>query len=82
MRTTLTLDDDVVDLIRRRMDERSESMKEAVNACIRASVAPQSGEFEFRTHRMGTPLVPLTKALQLAADLEDEEILRKLALGR
>jgi hypothetical protein len=31
---------------------------------------------------MGVPRVPLDKALQLAAQLEDEEIVRKLALGK
>jgi hypothetical protein len=31
---------------------------------------------------MGTPRVDLDKALALAADFEDEEILRKMALSK
>jgi hypothetical protein len=31
---------------------------------------------------MGTPIVPLEKALRLAGELEDEELLRKLAARR
>lgn len=37
----------------------------------------------FATYAMGQqPAVDLTKALRLAAELEDEEIARKLALGK
>jgi hypothetical protein len=31
---------------------------------------------------MGEPRIELTKALQLAGELEDEEILRKMAMAR
>ena len=39
--------------------------------------------FETPTHRMGfDPAVPMDKALRLAAELEDEELARKLAVRR
>lgn len=80
MRTTITLEPDVDAVVRRLMRERRLTFKEAVNEAIRAG-APGSGRRRaFRTpvFDMGTPTVPLEKALLLAGQLEDEELLRKL----
>ena len=66
------------------MRERNLTFKQAVNAAIRAG-APGKATVQaasFRTFRMGRPRVPLDKALQLAGELEDEELIRKLALGK
>lgn len=84
MRTTVTLDPDTDAYIRRLMHERGISFKQAVNESIRAGRPPQqrTAPPELPTYRMGPPKVDLTKALQLAGQLEDEALLRKLAEGR
>jgi hypothetical protein len=84
MRTTITLDADTDALIKRAMRERGLSFKQAVNDAIRAGLAPRAERTPYRITpvAMGQPVVPLTKALQLAAELEDDEIVRKLALGK
>jgi hypothetical protein len=84
MRTTVTLDPDTDAVVRRLMHERKLTFKQAVNMAIRAGTRPPSAEpvqYTVPKH-MGVPRVPLDKALQLAAQLEDEEIVRKLALGK
>jgi hypothetical protein len=81
MRTTVTLDDDTTNLVRRRMAERGVGFKQALNELIRETA--ERGREPFRTpiFAMGQPTVDLTKALQLAAQLEDDEIQRKLHRG-
>jgi hypothetical protein len=79
MRTTVTLDPDVEAVVKRLMRDRGLSFKEAVNAAIRAGAAPPGAPFETPTFDMGEPRVELTKALRLAGELEDEEIVRRLA---
>ena len=82
MRTTVTLDPDTEQLIRRRMRERGISFKEALNDAIRSgagSVSP--GRFETETASMGVSRVNLDRALQLVADLEDDELLRRMRAG-
>ncbi len=82
MRTTVTLDPDVHALLRRLMRERGMSFKEAVNYAIRAGLAGRSAAAPARTptFRMGfEPALPWDKALRLAAELEDEELARRLA---
>ena len=83
VRTTVTLDPDVANLIQQSMQERGLSFKQAVNAAIRAGLAPPSRRTKVRTptFQMGQPAVPLDGALRLAGQLEDEETLRKLASG-
>ncbi len=82
MRTTVTLEPDVASLVDHLMRERGISFKEAVNQAIRTGLAgaPRGRKFRTPTFRMGhDPAVPLDKALDLAAGLEDEELVRRLA---
>ena len=81
MRTTVTLDPDVEALVKRLMHERGISFKEAVNSAIRAGTTDRTRRFEMPTIDMGEPLVDLTKALRLAGELEDEEIIRRMHAG-
>jgi hypothetical protein len=84
MRTTVTLDPDTEALIKRAMRERGVSFKETVNEAIRAGLT-DTGERPaptWNTYRMGKPRVDITKALELAGHLEDEEIIRKLSQGK
>jgi len=84
MRTTVTLEPDTETLVRNLMRERGLSFKDAVNEAIRAGLrAPRPAKrFRTPTYALGVPSVPLTKALSLAAELEDDEIVRKMALGK
>ncbi len=84
MRTTVTLDPDTEALVRRLMAERGVSFKKALNDAIRAGAPERDHSTPFRTptRRMGVPTVNLDQALRLAADLEDEELLRKQRAGR
>ncbi len=80
MRTTITLEPDADAIVRRLMRERRLTFKQAVNEAIRAA-APGATRTPFRTpvHDLGVPALPLDKAIRLAADLEDEALLHKLA---
>lgn len=84
MRTTVTLEPDVEALLKKLMREREISFKAAVNQAVRLGLTKGSGErrFETRSRSMGRPEIDLTKALRLAGELEDEEILRKMSLGK
>lgn len=83
MRTTVTLDPDVDTLLKKRMRDRGETFKVALNEALRSGLTPTPRQaFRTPTFSMGPPAVPLDKALQLAGELEDEEILRKMALGK
>ncbi len=85
MRTTVTLEPDVEALVKKLMHERGVSFRTAINYAVRLGLTDgtESRRFETRTRSMGRREgVDLTKALQLAGDLEDEEILRKMSLSK
>ena len=84
MRTTVTLDPDTAALIRHRMRERGISFKQALNEAIRSGADENRGA-PFRTATaplLGVPVVNIDRALQLAAELEDEELVRKTRVGK
>lgn len=81
MRTTVTLDADSEQILRRRMRERGLSFKEALNEVIRQSVDEGRPPFRTQTASLGESQVNLDRALQVAAELEDDELLRKLRAG-
>lgn len=78
MRTTVTLDPDAEAIVKRLMRDRGLTFKDAINSAIRAGAAGHREPYRMRTFDMGEPLIDLTKALRLAGELEDEEIVRKL----
>lgn len=80
MRTTVTLDPDTEQIIRRTMKERDITFKQAINDAIRRGRARPTSERRatFPTYDMGEPKMDLTKALQIAGQLEDAEIIRKM----
>ena len=84
MRTTVTLDADVADQLGELMRERGLNFKQAVNDTLRRGLAAASPTpYSQQTHSLGwRPDVDYEHALRLASDLEDTEILRKLAQGR
>ena len=81
MRTTVTLDSDTEQIVRRRMREKGETFKAALNEAIRAGTAGSAKPFRTRTFAMGEPTVSLDRALQLVGELEDEEVIRDLRIG-
>ena len=82
----MTLDPDAEALVRRRMRERGVSFKQALNDIIRAGAREGGGDpsprFATATAALGTPTVNLDHALRLAAEIEDEEVLRKMRAGK
>lgn len=79
----MTLDTDTEQIVRRRMRERGISFKEALNDAIRrgAQGDVQARPFATETASMGQSRVNLDRALQVAADLEDDELLRRMRAG-
>jgi hypothetical protein len=86
VRTTVTLDEDVAAKLKQTARERGVSFKVALNDAVRAGLSGQSSSaqpFRMKTFPMGVrPGINLDKALRLAGELEDEEILRKMALRK
>jgi pheromone shutdown protein TraB len=86
MRTTVTLDDDIAELLKKRARERDVPFKRVLNEAIRAGLAsraPAAKPYRMKPRKLGVrPGVDLTKALRLAAELEDAEVVRELEQGR
>jgi len=87
MRTTVTLDDDVAARLQSVARERGISFKEALNRAVRAGLAGQQGTsptpFETPARPLGLRAgIDLTKALAVAAAMEDEELIRRLELRK
>jgi len=86
MRTTVTLDEDVAAKLKQVARERGVSFKVAINDAVREGLrgkAKPAQPFRVQARPMGVrPGINLDKALRLAGELEDEEILRKMALRK
>jgi hypothetical protein len=84
VRTTVTLDPDVEQIVRRRMRERGLSFKEAINDLIRTGALAPNARKPFRTATasLGVSRINLDRALQIVADLEDDELIRKARAGQ
>lgn len=83
----MTLDPDTATYVKRLMREQGLTFKEALNDAIRNSA--QARKRSRATHRFRTPTAPLgnptvnlDRALQLAGELEDEELVRRSRLGK
>jgi hypothetical protein len=85
MRTTVTLEPDVDALVRKSMRERGVTFRQAVNDAIRAGLRGRGAreQVRIRTYPIGLrPEFDWDKAMHIAAELEDEELLRKYRAGR
>ena len=85
MRTTLTIDDPVARRLRDEAHRTGRSFKAVVNETLRAGLARRGATRARRPYRLETVSMgevigghDLDKALELAARLEDEEIVREL----
>lgn len=81
MRTTVTLDPDTAQIVRRLMRERGVTFKQALNDAIRSGSTTAAPPFQTATASMGRPAVNLDRALQIAAELEDDDLVRKMRSG-
>ncbi|MFI5122171.1 MAG: hypothetical protein ACHQJ5_04690 [Vicinamibacteria bacterium] len=86
MRTTLTVDDDLLAKLKQRARERDLPLKQVVNEALRAGLSePGLRQQPYRVPTFDLKAregIDLDKALALSAELEDREILRKLARGK
>lgn len=85
MRTTVTLEPDVRAALERAARERRTSFKRVLNDAVRAGLGQPTGEraYELPTYAMGLrPGVDIDKALALAGDIFDDEVVRKLELRK
>jgi len=85
MRTTLTIDDDLAALLHDRARRTGRTFRDVVNEAIRNGLLRSEDESPCvpPVHELGIrPGVDLTKALQLVGQLEDEEIVRKMEIGK
>ncbi|NNN21794.1 MAG: antitoxin [Acidimicrobiales bacterium] len=86
MRTTVNLDNDLVDKIHELASSQRTSFKKVLNETIRSGLSGKSvahRDFQVKAKPMGIrPSVNLDKALFLAGELEDIELLRKIELRK
>jgi hypothetical protein len=85
VRTTVTLDDDVVAKLRQLARERDIPFKQALNDALRQGLErrPAARRFRVKPRRLGLRRgIDLDQALRLAAELEDAETIRELELRK
>lgn len=86
MRTTVTLDPDVAARLNRLASERGATFKSTLNATLRAGLDaddPNARPYEEITRDLGVlPGFDVIKAHAKAAELEDDETVRKLELRK
>ena len=88
MRTTLTLDDQIAKALKSLAHRSGKPFKQIVNETLRAGLAvretPKAKPYKIKPASLGgvMPGIDVSKALQLAAALEDQEIVRKLELRK
>lgn len=83
----MTIEDGLMRELRETAHKSGLSLKELVNRALRAALdrlhkPTRSRAYRGPTFSMGHPAGGLDKALQWASELENEEILRKLALRK
>ena len=89
MRTTLTIEDNIARQLKEIVHRSGKPFKTVVNEALRAGIennriADVARPFRMNPVAMGDVVGPydLDKALQLADHLEDEELVRKLAMRK
>ncbi len=91
MRTTLTIEDDLLEELKEVAHRKRLPLKQLVNRLLRLGLQsfrqPRRGRRPYRCPSipLGSPLIAggsLDKALELASRLEDEEVVRKLELRK
>ncbi|MGH2670416.1 MAG: ribbon-helix-helix protein, CopG family [bacterium] len=87
MRTTVRLDDELLERLKAQARRENVSLARLLNRTLRAGM--QAGArpakrraYREQPHAMGAPRAALDKSLALAAALEDGEVVRELALRK
>ena len=88
MRTTVRVDDEILEQLKAQARKENVSLTRLLNRTLKAGLQargtrrPRKPVYREEAHSLGTPRIALDKALALAAALEDEEIVRELALRK
>ena len=88
MRTTLNIDDDLLNRLKQESERFRVPLTTTLDRVLRLGLErlqPEDAEppYQCPTFSMGFPPVPdLDKTLQMAARLEDDEVIHKLALRK
>lgn len=86
MRTTIDLDPDIDARLRALARERGVPLRTVINDALRAGTQSHPGDaplYTLPSRRLGVrPGIDLDKALRLAGELEDDEVVRKLDLRK
>ena len=85
MRTTLRIDNDLMQELRKRAAAQKVSLASLCNQVLRDGLAQKPltrRRYRERVASMGVPRVNLDKALAVAAADEDAEVARKIALRK
>lgn len=85
VRTTLTIDDDLAALLQAEARATGRTFRAVVNQALRDGLLREADQarYEPPVHDLGIrPGVDLTKALQLVGRMEDEEVIRKMEVGK
>jgi hypothetical protein len=81
VRRTMTLDPDTHALLAQLMREQGMSLEVAVNHAIRVGLAGgEQRAFPMTTRQMGQPAVSVDQALRRAGELEDDQLIERLAV--
>ncbi len=88
MRTTITINDDILRELRQKAHDTNSPFKEVVNKTLRAGLRDTgkrkvSKPYKCKSFSLGyPPKADINRALDLAEHLESEEIARKLLLRK
>jgi hypothetical protein len=80
MRTTLTLDPDVAELLKQAVHAQRRPFKHVLNDALRQALAEPAAApapFVQRSYSMGRPRLDLSKSLALAGELDDQHTLTR-----
>ena len=84
MRTTVRIDDDILEALKARAEDDGASLAGVLNTVLRQGLAVADGAsasepFVQEVFSLGEMMFDVDKALSVAASLEDEAVLAKLA---
>jgi len=88
VRTTVRVDDELLEKLKAQARKEKVSLTRLLNRTLKAGLQAGGARrrkqpiYRERVHSLGAPRLALDKALALAAALEDEEIVRELALRK
>ncbi len=85
MRTTVRIDSDLLAQLKEQARAEGISLAQLLNRALRAGLEagkPRRRPVRIQPLDMGAPRIDLDRALHVADQLEDDEVLRKMALRK